>query len=81
MVCEKCLKKQDKLVTDVRDRKIGVNMLLQSRRPGFNPGGTSKCKKCAKPIKSEAAYCSTCAYTDGRCSMCGIKVVDTKLYK
>jgi hypothetical protein len=94
MVCSKCEKKLDKVITpDVwksgsrnttggKDggRKLGVNMLLEKKKFAFTPYG-DKCKKCNKKIQDKFHYCTLCAYENGRCGMCGIKIVDVTMQK
>lgn len=94
MVCTKCEAKLDKLITpDVwksgarnttkgKDggRKLGVNMLLEKKKFAFTPYG-SKCKKCNKKIADKSFYCNICAYQQGRCNICGIKVSDVSMQK
>ena len=94
MVCTKCETKQDKVIcpdvwkqgarntTGGKDggRKLGVNMLLEKKKFSFTPYG-SKCKKCNKKITDKHFYCTLCAYQQGRCNMCGIKVSDVSMQK
>mmetsp|Transcript_21318 Transcript_21318/g.24777 ORF Transcript_21318/g.24777 Transcript_21318/m.24777 type:complete len:99 (+) Transcript_21318:26-322(+) len=94
MVCEGCQKKLDKLIVpdkwkegarnttkgDDGGRKLGVNMLLEKKKFKYNPFA-SKCKTCKAVVENEAQYCHTCAYTKGVCSMCGVKVLNTKFYR
>merc|ERR1711879_176464 len=94
MVCSKCEKKLDKVIcpdvwkdgarntTGGRDggRKLGVNMLLEKKKFGFNPTAV-KCKKCNKKIQDKHLYCNLCAYEVGRCNMCGIKILDVSMQR
>ena len=47
----------------------------------FDPSGT-KCKIC-KMGKTQQGhhYCQKCAYSKGICAMCGVKIIDTSVYK
>jgi len=94
MVCEKCEKKLEKLITpEVRKgdtktpaigkeggRKIGGNMMVEKKKFKYDPY-TSKCKICSAKIATYAHYCQKCSYVKGICSMCGKQILDVKMYK
>eukprot|EP01017_Pseudomicrothorax_dubius_P022468 TRINITY_DN2432_c0_g1_i4.p1 TRINITY_DN2432_c0_g1~~TRINITY_DN2432_c0_g1_i4.p1 ORF type:complete len:129 (-),score=31.96 TRINITY_DN2432_c0_g1_i4:96-482(-) len=93
MVCDKCKKKNEKLITPEvwkeesktsaggpMKRKVGVNMLLEKKKFQFDPYG-DKCKGCKVKVQKDSMYCQTCAYSKGLCSMCGVKVLNTKFYR
>lgn len=61
-------------------------MLSQKRMSGtrYNPyeASATKCRICKQQVHQQGAhYCQPCAYKNGICAMCGIKVLDTKNYK
>eukprot|EP01063_Lacrimia_lanifica_P016096 TRINITY_DN22710_c0_g1_i1.p2 TRINITY_DN22710_c0_g1~~TRINITY_DN22710_c0_g1_i1.p2 ORF type:complete len:117 (+),score=39.44 TRINITY_DN22710_c0_g1_i1:90-440(+) len=41
-------------------------------------GATLECKSCSKKLMQAAKYCMECANKKGKCSLCGIKLLDTK---
>ena len=56
-------------------------LVLSSSPCRWNPyGSKSKCKICKQSLHQEGIYCQTCAYSQGFCSMCGIRVMDTTFY-
>ncbi|KAM3131019.1 hypothetical protein pb186bvf_016831 [Paramecium bursaria] len=77
MVCEKCEKKLPKT-----SQKEKAGMITNFSKPKFSPAGNHKCLKCKKrQVQMEDKYCQECAYKDGICKMCGIKILDTKFYR
>jgi len=91
MVCTKCEKQLQsqsapkigsKAVSTgkTNERKIGVNMLLEKKKFGFNPIA-SNCLKCKKRLPGNDKYCNLCAYQEGKCKMCGVKILNTDTYK
>eukprot|EP00002_Diphylleia_rotans_P025285 TRINITY_DN4997_c0_g5_i3.p1 TRINITY_DN4997_c0_g5~~TRINITY_DN4997_c0_g5_i3.p1 ORF type:complete len:103 (-),score=24.51 TRINITY_DN4997_c0_g5_i3:98-406(-) len=60
-------------------RKVNPNMLL-SKTKRFTPY-SAKCKVCKCLLHQQGIYCLGCAYKAGLCSMCGVKILDTSLYK
>ena len=88
MVCSRCSKKLHKLATpgvfkkgDKKEkRKVGENMLLKNRK-ALKTKFFNKCKNCQKSIGSHNKYCNLCGYKEGRCTMCGIKILKTKFYR
>ena len=49
-----------------------INQFLLARR----------CRLCRSSVhQSGAAYCQQCAYKQGICAMCGVKMLDTKNFK
>ncbi|KAI8804724.1 cysteine-rich PDZ-binding protein-like protein [Cladochytrium replicatum] len=84
MVCGKCESKLGTLATtDMTGRggrAVNENKLL-SQKNRFAPY-TANCKSCRSRVHQRGSnYCQQCAYKKGICSMCGIKILDTKLYK
>lgn len=97
MVCTKCEKKLTKLVTPSvwkksgktgkgvnpetgAKTKIGQNMLLKNRKALKNKF-FKKCKKCSKSVTGQHLFCNLCGYKEGKCTMCGVKIISTKFYK
>jgi hypothetical protein len=91
MVCSKCekllqTKAEPKMPSNMvlkgthNDRKIGINMLLEKKKFGFNPLA-SNCLKCKKRLAGDDKYCNMCAYTEGKCKMCGVKILCTMTYR
>lgn len=62
------------------ERKVGLNMLLERNKCGFNPAG-SNCFKCKKRLPNDDKFCNLCAYQQGKCKMCGVKILCTDTYK
>ena len=64
-------------------QKTGLHMGLLKGvdQKSFDPTGT-KCKIC-KMGKTQQGhhYCQKCAYSKGICAMCGVKIIDTSVYK
>uniref|UniRef100_A0A7S3NKF5 Cysteine-rich PDZ-binding protein n=1 Tax=Aureoumbra lagunensis TaxID=44058 RepID=A0A7S3NKF5_9STRA len=92
MVCANCEKKLSKVI--VPDKwKTGArnisdnggratkykNALLEvrGREQRFLPSA-KQCKLCNKKVAQDAAYCQVCAYENGICAMCGIRVDDLR---
>lgn len=71
-----------------RDR-TGRNMLLAVNAGQKGLKVTSKinpyaigCKICKNPVHHKGGrYCQYCSYKKGLCSMCGIKIMDTTMYR
>ncbi|KAI8906337.1 PDZ-binding protein [Gorgonomyces haynaldii] len=95
MVCNKCQKKLDTLITPDKwkegssnaktgsaGRKLNENKLL-SKKNAFNPlAGENKCKMCKKPLSNiKHKYCQHCAYKKGLCQMCGVQIQDVSMFK
>lgn len=86
--CEKAMKTKNEPKTSTKtvtkeknnERKVGINMLLEKKRVGFNPA-VSNCLKCKKRLPSDDKYCLMCAYQEGKCKMCGVKILSTDTYK
>eukprot|EP01114_Cavostelium_apophysatum_P018650 TRINITY_DN5822_c0_g1_i1.p1 TRINITY_DN5822_c0_g1~~TRINITY_DN5822_c0_g1_i1.p1 ORF type:complete len:103 (-),score=5.46 TRINITY_DN5822_c0_g1_i1:68-376(-) len=67
-------------------RKMGSNTLLASKasriaKPYSKGSVFAKCKTCSAGLQSGHQYCQRCAYKDGICSICGVKILDTKFYR
>ncbi|CDJ56169.1 postsynaptic protein CRIPT, putative [Eimeria maxima] len=81
MPCEKCEAKFTKLVTpDVKEgskRIVGVNKLIEkaTKKDKIVIVG-SKCKICKTALHMKGKYCAPCAHKNGRCWMCGKRIVD-----
>ncbi|KAJ1986094.1 hypothetical protein H4R33_003563 [Dimargaris cristalligena] len=93
MVCQKCEKKLGKVAcsdtwkagsrnaTVGKDRKLNENKLLAAKKNRFQPY-SSKCKVCRSAVhQPQANWCQACAYKKGICAMCGVKILDTTMYK
>jgi len=90
MVCDNCQSKLKKIITpnvrrtteerNTAASKLNENKLLTSKsRSRLTPYGRN-CKLCKCSVHLEGAhYCNGCAYKKGICSMCGKKVVNTKM--
>lgn len=82
MPCSKCQKKLSKLVTpdtkrDGTQRAIGVNKLVEKRiQKDKLESNNSQCKNCKAILHIKGKYCNVCAYKQGRCHICGKKMVD-----
>ncbi|KAL7749985.1 hypothetical protein RI367_004500 [Sorochytrium milnesiophthora] len=94
MVCKKCEKKLGKLATtDVwkdgarsstagKDRPLNQNKLLASKKKDRFAPYAKTCKSCKQTVHQEGSmYCQGCAYKQGICAMCGVKILDTTMYK
>ena len=97
MVCKKCEAKSSQTVIcpDVwkegasnttygkANLKINRNALLgKGTRASAAKPYQRKCKICKQQCNTEGSYyCQACAYSKGICAMCGVKVVDTKMYR
>ncbi|TIA70295.1 hypothetical protein E3P91_03156 [Wallemia ichthyophaga] len=69
--------------TEERD-DLGKNKLLSKNRylPYAAKDGGSKCKVCKQATaRPDARYCQNCAYKRGKCSVCGVKQMDTTYQK
>ncbi|CAD8120491.1 unnamed protein product (macronuclear) [Paramecium tetraurelia] len=87
MVCDKCQEKLTKLATpdvwdkDNKNKKPGM-ILPSFNKNKFDPMGQNKCQKCKKrQVQKNEKFCQECAYKDGICKMCGVKVLETKFYR
>ena len=67
-------------------RVVNENKALTARKrwspygSGGGAGGAGaggKCRVCKQSLHQEGIYCQKCAYAQGQCSMCGVKVWDT----
>ncbi|XP_055705714.1 cysteine-rich PDZ-binding protein [Phlebotomus papatasi] len=96
MVCEKCEKKLDRIVTpdtwksgarntvESGGRKINENKAITTARQRFNPIAKTfpPCRICRQKVHQAGShYCQSCAYKKGICSMCGKKMIDVKNYR
>ncbi|KAJ3080830.1 hypothetical protein BCR33DRAFT_656695 [Rhizoclosmatium globosum] len=58
------------------------NTLLSSKNKNKFAPYSVKCKECRGSVHQKGSnYCQNCAYKNGICAMCGVKILDTKLYK
>ncbi|KAJ1919039.1 hypothetical protein IWQ60_005634 [Tieghemiomyces parasiticus] len=94
MVCKKCEKKLGKVAcadtwkagsrnsSAGQDRKLNENKLLTaSKKQRFLPYA-NKCKLCKGALhQAHAQYCQSCAYKKGMCALCGVQILDTRMYK
>ncbi len=65
-------------------RKIGENKILTNLTSSNSSRASPyqfKCKVCKKGLVGQHIYCSACAFQEGKCSMCGKKVIDTEGHK
>ncbi|KAI8929639.1 PDZ-binding protein [Entophlyctis helioformis] len=95
MVCSKCEKKLATLATPDKwkegsknaevgssGRKLNENKLLSSKNKAKFAPYEARCRVCKSRVTQTGAhYCQGCAYKNGICAMCGVKILDTKLYK
>ncbi|KAJ3415319.1 hypothetical protein HDV05_005189 [Chytridiales sp. JEL 0842] len=95
MVCSKCEKKLSTVITPEvwkdgsknsvvgsAGRKINDNKLLSSKNKNKFAPYERKCKSCASRVhQMGATYCQKCAYKEGKCALCGVKILDTSMYK
>jgi len=96
MVCDACQKKLGHIATqDVwkagsrntlegGGRKLNENKLLSGKSTRFSPYTTKfvKCKICKATVHQPGStYCQSCSYKLGICSMCGVKILQTKNYR
>ena len=64
-------------------RKINENKALTAKgktgkwTPYGAGGAGGKCRICKLSLHQEGIFCQKCAYAQGQCSMCGVKVWDT----
>ena len=64
-------------------RRINENKALTSKgktgkwTPYGAGGAGGKCRICKLSLHQEGIFCQKCAYAQGKCSMCGVKVWDT----
>ncbi|KAI9204245.1 PDZ-binding protein [Polychytrium aggregatum] len=95
MVCAKCERKLGTLAAPdtwkegssnakvgSSGRKLNENKLLSGRsRQKFSPY-EAKCRICKQNVHQRGSfYCQGCAYKNGICAMCGVQILDTKMYK
>jgi hypothetical protein len=96
MVCKKCEKKLDVLitpdtwksgskntVTGSAGRRLNENKLLTKGKNAHNPMGLdAKCKNCKKMLHNpKMRYCQPCSYKNGICAGCGVQTLDVTFYK
>ncbi|KAJ3392530.1 hypothetical protein HDU84_004015 [Entophlyctis sp. JEL0112] len=96
MVCTKCEAKLAKLITPAvgawKDKAAGkdrdkagpssgkVPSIYKKNQNKFAPY-ENKCKLCKSRVHQEKAhYCQGCSYKNGICAMCGVKILDTRMY-
>lgn len=60
-------------------RKLNENKALKYAKLK-KPYGKN-CKSCKGKLFGDGIYCQECSYKQGICSMCGVKILDTKSYK
>lgn len=80
MVCAKCESKVASLAVADKWRAGEV----AGRKPGGGgaTGAMHTCRACKAVIHMPGAnYCQQCAYRNGICAMCGVRVLDTALYQ
>ena len=64
-------------------RRINENKALTAKgktgkwTPYGAGGAGGKCRICKLSLYQEGIFCQKCAYAQGQCSMCGVKVWDT----
>ncbi|TNV75144.1 hypothetical protein FGO68_gene8999 [Halteria grandinella] len=60
----------------------GMNMQIANKNKyKFDPLA-SKCRICkVQKVMPGHYYCQHCSYVKGICSMCGVKIINTKMYK
>ena len=64
-------------------RRINENKALTAKgktgkwTPYGAGGAGGKCRICKLSLHQEGIFCQKCAYAQGQCSMCGVKVWDT----
>uniref|UniRef100_A0A6B2LVE1 Cysteine-rich PDZ-binding protein n=1 Tax=Arcella intermedia TaxID=1963864 RepID=A0A6B2LVE1_9EUKA len=91
MVCEKCEGKLKVIVcpdpwkagarnTNEAGRKA-TNTLITKKSDRSNSNYVRKCRLCKQRLHLAGYYCQDCAYKKGICCMCGVKVLNTKMYK
>lgn len=97
MVCSKCESKLAKLaapdpfkdgsrnsvIGGGRDggRPINENKALTSAKRARTDGYGSACSVCKSSLHQHGLFCNKCAYAKGVCSMCGIQILDTTMYR
>eukprot|EP01128_Nolandella_sp_AFSM9_P008776 TRINITY_DN5451_c0_g1_i1.p1 TRINITY_DN5451_c0_g1~~TRINITY_DN5451_c0_g1_i1.p1 ORF type:complete len:108 (+),score=7.76 TRINITY_DN5451_c0_g1_i1:23-325(+) len=96
MVCDKCKEKLKPLnhtapwkegATNRNPSSGGTkakNKLIEHRRTRKLKGEPFRafCRICKQTVTHEGhRFCQECSYKNGICSRCGIKVLDTKVYK
>ncbi|KAJ3407582.1 hypothetical protein HDU80_008360 [Chytriomyces hyalinus] len=63
-------------------RKMATNTLLSQKNKNKFAPYEIKCKLCKTRVNQTGShYCQNCAYKNGICAMCGVKILDTKMYK
>ncbi|KAI8608428.1 PDZ-binding protein [Chytriomyces sp. MP71] len=68
--------------TSAGSRKLATNMLLSQKNKNKFAPYEVRCKTCKTRVNQTGSnYCQNCAYKGGICAMCGVKILDTKLYK
>jgi len=87
VICPDVWKDGARNTTESGGRKMSENKLLDKSKRKFQPYGGKgslyggKCKECKAQLHQQGIYCQRCAYQKGECSMCGVKILDIKLYK
>lgn len=67
-------------------RRINENKALTAKgktgkwTPYGAGGAGGKCRICKLSLHQEGIFCQKCAYAQGQCSMCGVKVWDTSYH-
>lgn len=63
-------------------KKLVGNKSSVSKKSARYTAMKNYCRLCKKTLNlASSKYCQKCAYKKGICSMCGIKVLETKNYK
>ena len=68
------------------DRQLNENKLLSKNRfgnmkSGLKGGGSKNCRLCKGMLHAnQELYCQHCAFKNGLCTMCGVKVMNTSMY-
>ncbi|CEO96956.1 Cysteine-rich PDZ-binding protein [Plasmodiophora brassicae] len=61
---------------------VSQNMLLKKREVKSVGSERRVCRICRCQVHQYGHYyCQQCAYVKGICSMCGVKILNTKMYK
>ncbi|KAI9361199.1 PDZ-binding protein [Zopfochytrium polystomum] len=95
MVCSKCEKKlgtvaapdpwksgSNNATAGSSGRPVNANKLLSSKNKNRFAPYEVKCKTCKARVHQQGSnYCQACAYKQGICAMCGVQILDVKMYK
>lgn len=94
MVCSSCEKKLSKVIVPDKwkegarnvsigsSRQLGENKLLSSGNKSAFSSYSNKCKLCNGRVhQDQANYCQACAYKRGICAICGIQIINVKMYR